>query len=152
VGQDHTSKSGHGLSVWIVYGGALVLFRRVLDARFVLYGLERKKDVPWRADGWDKCRALYCPVTSALVDFRNISELIGACGHDNRELEGAIAAVRRLRCSRWRGNGPWRGSRRTGCASRWTRERSPQSDLDILVSPKVITYQTSSHVNLGFGV
>ncbi len=44
-------------------------------------------------DGWDGYGPHYCPVKAVLDGHRKTSVLLGACGHDNRELEGAITAV-----------------------------------------------------------
>jgi hypothetical protein len=44
-------------------------------------------------DGWAKTSPLYCPISAHLDDFKKTSGLLGACGHDIRELDSAITVA-----------------------------------------------------------
>jgi hypothetical protein len=44
-------------------------------------------------DKWCVSNSFWCPMKHALVEYKQTSALLRACGHDNRELEEAIAGV-----------------------------------------------------------
>ena len=44
-------------------------------------------------DQWCRRSEFWCPVSNALGEYRQTSQLLGACGHDNRELDAAIAGA-----------------------------------------------------------
>ncbi len=44
-------------------------------------------------DGWCKSNPFYCVIAATMDEYKKTSSLIGACWHDNRELEDAIAGA-----------------------------------------------------------
>jgi hypothetical protein len=44
-------------------------------------------------DSWCKSTSFYCPIVAYLHDYKKTSGLLGACGHDTRELDDAIATA-----------------------------------------------------------
>ena len=44
-------------------------------------------------DKWCQCSEFFCSIRHTLGEHKQTSQLLGACGHDNRKLEAAIAGA-----------------------------------------------------------